>query len=382
MFNKRIYEIPCKTKRIADSKTGRVSKSVAPKKTDLGDYQIDLDFFDKKPSVRILFLTDLHWEYEKDKDRQAAYLNALVKNANPDFIMLGGDLARSVSNRNYETVFKVLEGFSSLLGRDLYYGLTWGNHDEQWHWDDLTSGNLAKTNPHCLYIEVDDDLTGESNYLFNLRKGGKTLWQIYSLDSNSMANYPSVPNVGYDTVHEEQISWFEQEVLEAKKSNPDVKNLVFMHIPLWENEYAYRLSVGKNLNDYSGEVGYLGRHSGIMLEKREKRGDLGMTNTCTSNERSTFFERAEKLGATSAIFFGHDHNDDFAAEYKLKEEDNYISLVYGLKSGDGLYYEPSLLGGTMVEIGENMSFSMMRCFQSYQEDYEGKKGYREEKVYQ
>lgn len=351
-------------------------------KLSLRDYQIDFNCLDVKSSVKILFLTDIHWEYAEDIVKKTAFLNALIKNSNPDFVMLGGDQVASASNKNYESLFKVLEGFSEVLGRDLYYGLVWGNHDEQWHWDDLSSSRLKESNPHCLYLEVDDMLVGESNYVINLKKNGKTLWQIYALDSNSMALYPSEPHEGYDTIHDDQVEWFKEEVLESQKRNPGVKNIVYFHIPLWETEYAYRLSVGDKLTDYASSVGYLGRFSGVMHEERTPRGELGMTNTCTSNVRSSFFSCAESLGATIAMFYGHDHIDDFAAQYKLDEKDDYIWLVYGLKSGEGIYHDPALLGGTMMEIRDDMTYSIYRCFQSYEDDYREKKGYREETICQ
>ena len=186
-------------------------------------------------------MTDVHWEFQSEGAKQSAYLNALVKNSNPDLIMLGGDQVTNPINENYETFFDVCEGFSSLLGRDLYYGLVWGNHDDQTYWENLSSHSLSETNPHCLYREVEDSLSGESNYLINLKKNGKTLWQLYALDTNSYV-YSSGEFSGYDSLHEEQIDWFESEVKAAKGKNPGVKNLAFLHIPLWESEFAYRLS--------------------------------------------------------------------------------------------------------------------------------------------
>ena len=214
--------------------SGKVSPSFS-------DYQIDFSLFETKKTLKILFLTDVHWEFQSEGAKQSAYLNALVKNSNPDLIMLGGDQVTNPINENYETFFDVCEGFSSLLGRDLYYGLVWGNHDDQTYWENLSSHSLSETNPHCLYREVEDSLSGESNYLINLKKNGKTLWQLYALDTNSYV-YSSGEFSGYDSLHEEQIDWFESEVKAAKGKNPGVKNLAFLHIPLWESEFAYRLS--------------------------------------------------------------------------------------------------------------------------------------------
>ncbi len=350
-------------------------------KHELSEYIRSLDLFDSKSSLRVLQLTDIHWNFTTDMDKQSAYINALVKNSSPDLVMITGDQVLTATKENYETLFDVFEGFSSLLGKDIYYGVTWGNHDQQGYWDAYYSGALAGKYRHSLYLELDDDLTGESNYVINLTKGGKTLWQLYALDTNSLAySFPDF-KYSYDTIHSEQAAWFSQEVSLAKESNPSVKSVVYFHIPLWETEYAYRLAMGAKLDDYDHVEGSIGRYSGEIREKRKSRGELGMTNMGTSNTRSAFFEAAEASGTTVAMFYGHDHINDFAAEYRLHDEDDYISLVYGLKTGDGLYYDKDLLGGTMIEIKDDMTYSLSRCFQSYEDSYDGGAGYREEAMY-
>ena len=351
-------------------------------KAELKDYINALPLFDEKSSLKILQLTDIHWNFTTDMDKQSAYINALVKNADPDLVMITGDQVLTATKENYEALFDVFEGFSGLLGRDVYYGVTWGNHDQQGYWDAYYSGRLAGKYKRSLYIELDDDLTGESNYVINLTKGGKTLWQLYALDTNSLAyTFPNFKYT-YDTVHDEQVEWFEEEVKLAQQSNPDVKSVLYFHIPLWETEYAYRLSMGNALSDYDGRVeGHIGRYSGEIKEARKNRSDLGPSNMGTSGTHSKFFRVAESLGSTVAMFYGHDHINDFAAEYRLDESDDYISLIYGLKTGDGLYYDESLLGGTMIEIKDDMSYSLYRCFQSYEDSYGNEKGYREEPMY-
>ncbi len=349
-------------------------------KPGLEDYIKTLPLFDSQSSLRILQLTDIHWNFTTDMDKQTAYINALVKNANPDLVMITGDQVLTATKENYETLFDVFEGFSELLGKDIYYGVTWGNHDQQGYWDAYYSGRLAGKYKHSLYLEVEDELTGESNYVINLTKGGKTLWQLYALDTNSLAySFPDF-KYSYDTVHPEQVTWFGEEVSKAKAENPNVKSVLYFHIPLWETEYAYRLA-NPSLNDYKTVEGFIKRHSGEIRENRKSRGDLGPTNMGTSNTRSNLFEVAESLGTTVAMFYGHDHINDFAAEYSIKGE-NYISLVYGLKTGDGLYYDKDMLGGTIIDIKDDMSYSLSRAYQFYEESYEGGAGYALEAMYE
>ena len=68
------------------------------------------------------------------------------------------------------------------------------------------------------------------------------------------------------------------------------------------------------------------------------------------------------------VFFGHDHINDFIAEYKTSETGEYVTIGYGLKTGDGLYFEDGMIGGTLSTIHRDGSVSYSRCFQGYEAD--------------
>ena len=343
----------------------------------LSDYESELPSFDTASSLRVLQLTDIHWNFTTDMGRQKEYLSALVKNANPDFIMTTGDNILTASKENFETLFDLFESFSELLGKDVYYGFTWGNHDQQGLFDPYFPGRLASSKPHSLYKEIDDDLYGECNYLISLKKGSRILWQLYAIDSNSLHyQFPSFKYT-YDIIPPEQIQWYAEEVRQAQKNNPDVKSLAFFHIPLWETDYSYRLAKGEP------SIGYVGRYSGQMSEVSTNIEGLGQTKVYAGYQRTSFFEVAESLGSTKAMFYGHDHKNDFAAEYSLKEgSSDPIALCYGLKSGSGLTYLSDRIGGNLAVISEDGGFDLYRCFQSYEEDYSSANGYRMEAMFE
>ena len=81
------------------------------------------------------------------------------------------------------------------------------------------------------------------------------------------------------------------------------------------------------------------------------------------------------------VFFGHDHVNDFIAEYSLEATSPKIAIGYGLKTGDGLYFQEGMIGGTLSEIAVDGSVHFTRCYQSYQDSYEGGNGFSQEEVF-
>ncbi len=342
----------------------------------LEDYQSDLPLFSSSSTLRVLQLTDIHWNFTSDMEKEGAYLSALVKNANPDLIMTTGDNILSASKENISSLFDLFESFSDLLHKDVYYGFTWGNHDKQGMFDPSYPSTLALSKPHSLYKEVEDNLYGESNYYINLKKDGKTLWQLIALDSNSLHySFPSF-KYEYDIIHPEQIQWYSEVVKKAQQENPSVKSLLYFHIPLWETHYAYSLSQGE------ASIGHLSASSGAMEETPTDIPGLGETHVYAGYERTTLFQVAETLGSTKAMFYGHDHKNSFCAEYSLSEEKDPIALCYGLKSGHGLAYQDGRIGGNLAEIKEDGSLDLYRCYQEYEDDYSSQNGYRLERMFQ
>ena len=61
------------------------------------------------------------------------------------------------------------------------------------------------------------------------------------------------------------------------------------------------------------------------------------------------------------MFFGHDHINDFAAEYQG------VTFSYGLKSTDRIYYDDDMLGYQTITIKDDNSLDIQRHFHTYAE---------------
>lgn len=340
------------------------------------DYISSLPLFDSSSTLRVLQLTDIHWNFTTDMTKEKNYLSALVKNSNPDVIMTTGDNILTASKDNFETLFDLFESFTDLLGHDVYYGVTWGNHDQQGLFDPYYPGRLASSKKHSLYKELDDNLRGESNYVVSLTKEGKPIWQLYALDTNSLHySFPSF-SYSYDVVSDEQIKWYEEETKLAQSQYANVQSLMYYHIPLWETAFAYKILQGEKM------PGYVEDYSGDCREKEWNLEGLGNTPVYAGYKRSELFEKAQELGNCQAMFYGHDHKNNFSVTYTLSSDKKPIALCYGLKSGSGLTYDADMIGGNLAVICADGTSELFRCYQTYESDYSDMKGYKEEAMFQ
>ena len=333
------------------------------------DYVQKLPLFATKDTVNVLQITDLHWSLGVDVSRQKDYLSSLFASSNPDLVVTSGDNVMIGNEGTVRSFVATMDELAEIHG--FSWITTFGNHDRQGIYEPGFWKRVLASSSHCLYSELDDDLTGRSNYVLSLTDAsGTPLWNVVSIDSNSYFQSSTLA-YSYDIVHEDQIKWYE----EVSSATGDVPNLVYIHIPLYEVEYAFRLAgqKGGTLEDGTGRPdveapGILGRFSGVMHEADVVKNDeLGPSRCCVGFEPSRLFSALEAHHGRG-VFFGHDHINDFIAEYKTSETGEYVTIGYGLKTGDGLYFEDGMIGGTLSTIHRDGSVSYSRCFHGYEAD--------------
>ena len=100
-------------------------------------------------------------------------------------------------------------------------------------------------------------------------------------------------------------------ILSAYADLLEPKSLMFMHIPLREVKYAYEESIANGKQD-TENVKWL-------------KGFDGETDEIVYSSRTDeqLFETVLEKGSTKALFYGHDHLNNFVLEYKG------VMLVYG-----------------------------------------------------
>ena len=277
-------------------------------------------------NFKILQLTDTHLGDKDDLDLHYRFMDKIIEDAEPDMIIVTGDLFTFASKGTAISFFNFLEK------HHVPWTVTFGNHDEQCYFSiDWMTDYLNNYGKHCYFKDIqDDDVTGNANFVINLTQGGVPFEQLIVMDSNRY--HYGTDYCGYDYFHEDQIKWYQRVV------DPVVPSLMFYHIPLPEIDVAYE------------EGKALGLVNGV---KREK--------SCPPEYNSGFFKVIKEVGSTDAMFFGHDHINNFNVEYQG------ITFSYGLKSTNRIYYDDDMTGGQLITLHPDHSFSLEYLFHTYKE---------------
>ena len=311
--------------------------------------------FHTDKAFRILQLTDVHiggGAFSVGKDRKALKaVETLIERVRPNLVVLTGDMVYPVPfqsgtiDNKRET--KLLMALLDKMG--VYYAVCFGNHDTEEYslYDRNDLYEVYKQGKYCLIDKAEgaDDI----NYAINVKNSKGIITQtLYMMDTHS---YVTGFLNQYDGLHQNQIEWYKGEVNRMNALNkatdanaPEVKSLVFIHIPLREYETAW--------NEYRAN-GYQSTENakyyyGFAKEPNEK--------VCCSVPEDNFFETALELGSTQGIFCGHDHVNIWSIEYKG------IRLTYGM-SIDHLAYigienQHEQRGGTIITIGTDGAMSI------------------------
>ena len=107
-----------------------------------------------------------------------------------------------------------------------------------------------------------------------------------------------------------------------------------MHVPVTEYQNAWDSVYNKETGELAPE--YKGRE---FCKVHEGMG--------TPYENNGFFDLAKELGSTKYMICGHDHKNCFDINYEG------ITLIYGMKTGYGCYWERETNGGTTLTIGSD-----------------------------
>ena len=269
-------------------------------------------------NFKVLYFTDMHL----DGKNETSYLTVdnLVKNIQkekPDLVILGGDNVTSAFNK--KRCNQLAEIFEKL---NVYWAGILGNHEGDNKYSQSRSQmiEIFSSYEHCLMLEGKDDIWGDGNYQLNiLNFDGSLCESFFFMDTGDEVLDDTKAEYGipedespYDGVKTSQIEWYEQNALSTKLTYGEYNSIVVVHIPLPQMEEQ----------DENCEF--------LYGDKRE--------NICESGFDSGLFNAIKEMGTTKAVFFGHDHLNDFGIEY------DGILLSYLQPSGYGSYTSASKLG--------------------------------------
>ena len=331
--------------------TVQIENQLVPQKDENGNWTFTTD-----KEFKVMQLTDIHigggW-MSLSKDAKALNaVAAMVTAEKPDLVVVTGDIAYPVPFQ--AGTFNNLSGakiFAELMEKlGVYWTVTLGNHDSEiysYYGREKISNFYAKSGfTYCLYQPGPDDVDGYGNHVINVKNSaGKITQSIYMLDSQA---YTKDDPFGfrwlYDNVHENQVEWYKKTVKQIGDENgAPVNSLMFMHIPLTElNDAWFEYADNGYQNTENVELVY-----GVAGEKDK-------VVYCGVGE-DNLFETILELDSTKAVFFGHDHKNNFAAKYKGIQLSYSYSVDY--LAYIGISKEGEQRGCTIINVKPDGSFS-------------------------
>ncbi len=268
--------------------------------------------------MKVLQLADIHFgvegrDWHNDKvERTKEYINTLVNEEKPDFIVCSGDNILSTG----------IDGLSQFVTMMESYQIPWtwvyGNHDAEsmatnYKKSDL-SDYLVKADTEYLLYEHGYFETGKENRygnfsikIYNTTKD-KLLGAYIILDSGE--NDPSIGD--YQTITEGQIAWYKQEIdslqaiYAAQEDNEHtiIPTVIYAHIQLPEFKTAYEQASAKAAD------------AEFVIEQTLSNTNINSIAEDGPKVNNGFFDVLVEKGSTKAYFVGHAHVFYFQVKYK------------------------------------------------------------------
>jgi predicted phosphodiesterase len=270
---------------------------------------------------KILLTTDIHLDEDYSKnDKSLDLLYRQIKDNKPDLVIFTGDCILS----KYQQIDAIQ--FAEMMEEiGVYWAYVFGNHEareEKEYFKYLIFKSITDY-PHCLSKFGNPDLFGFGNFIINIMNSetelkqslfffdsGRDVVEHHALNDNVPLEYVN----SYDYIKRSQIRWYENELKALRSTYGEVKNSLYMHIPVQEYKQAFKLDEnGDYLRDENGEL--LRAEDKQLLRNENAKilyGRMFETVGC-SKHNSGLFESMKKNNAV-AVFSGHDHVNDFAME--------------------------------------------------------------------
>ncbi|EJF00520.1 metallophosphoesterase family protein [Liquorilactobacillus mali] len=248
-------------------------------------------------NFRICQLTDIHlgeYPFNDASNKTIRQIEQLLKENDFDLIMITGDL---IWGKSVDKPDKVLGELYKMLNKyNVPVAVTYGNHDSEGQHSRAELRECEQFLEHRVPKKHSMVVNGRESYTLEVYRDNKLSNVLYVWDSG---DYLKEEPEDYAAIEPEQVEWFWHLPYEKGKNKQDV---AFMHIPLPEYNLVDSYQEGK---------------------KNE--------SICASPYNSGLFYSLKKAKNIKALFVGHDHDNNFIADYKG------IKLGYGNVTGYNTY---------------------------------------------
>ena len=313
----------------------------------------------ERDTFKVLTLGDIHFSITDNYQQHFEVMQRTIDASNPDLIVLNGDAFTFASKETVRTLFDWLDSRKNVDKKPIKWTFTFGNHDDQGQYADtwipreMSSARYKNCACPDLKKLENDDVTGRTNFVLNLKKDGDLKYQIYVFDSNSY-NFQKFEgeykNLGedyyYDSIKIDQIEWYKRMINDTANG---VKSSAFFHIPVPEFNYLFNRPED-------------GSEWTLKDEYREKDSDGnfigdGAEALVSSPQNNTgLFEAMKESQLTQSVTCSHDHVNNFVCNYEG------IYLTYGTHATNRIYYAKDKIGGQVMTIKQDQSISFENIF--------------------
>ncbi len=294
---------------------------------------------------KVIMFTDMHLKGDKELDNiTVSYMVKHITEQNPDLVILGGDNVTYGFNKKRNV--QLAELFENL---GVYWATVLGNHegDGFLSYDRANVIELFSGYEHCLVKEGKEDVDGNGNCTINILNSDGTLREVFFLmDSGDYMTDESKAEYGvtdtddvYDGVKTSQVEWYKEKHDAIEEEYGAFKSVTVVHIPIYQTEKEYA----------EGDFLYGDKREGV----------------CESGFDAGFFDAMKEKGSAQAVYFGHDHVNNFGVMC------DGILLSYMQPSGYAAYNMQSkfdspenewIQGCTVLNIKEDGTYTAERIF--------------------
>lgn len=294
---------------------------------------------------KVLMFTDTHLNGKKSKDNMTVtYIVKNITEQKPDLVIFGGDNVSSGFNKKRTTEFAEL---MEVLG--VYWAAVLGNHEGEGFLavSREENVNIFSSYEYCLMRNGKEDVDGNGNYTINILASDDTLKEVFFfMDSGSYMTDESKAEYGvtkegevYDGVKTSQVRWYKDKHDALQKEYGKFRSVTVVHIPPYQAEREYSES------DF------------LYGEKRE--------GVCESGFDSGLVGAMIEKGSAQAVYFGHDHVNNFGVMY----EDILLSYIqpsgYSVYNMETKFASPEnewIQGCTILNIKADGTYTAERIF--------------------
>jgi len=239
----------------------------------------------------------------------------------PDLVVVSGDAISGGPIQKHGGFEKFWKRWTEpIMEAKLPYAYILGNHDPEGNFTNKQIVALDDTNPLSLRKSC-VSMPESTNFIIPLhssRNENELAANIWMFDTGSISCDDFYDS--YGCIEPDQLKWYDEQSKKIKEEHgTNVHHLAFLHIPIPE----YRR----------------------MFNTRETYGNGNESVGCPF-VNTGFFKHVKDNGDISAMFVGHDHNNDYGGWY------NDVELVYGRKSGFNAYGD--VRGARVIKLKENI----------------------------